>query len=173
MGAQQRREDVLEAALAEFSHRGLHGGSTITIAREAGLSHPNLFRLFATKKELFLAVLARLWETVEREMLRREPVGGPNPTAAMEDAWGELMARREVMLMMLQGYAASHDADIRDLMHRETKRVFEHVEAIPGAGTDKAHDFVANGMYYMVAVAMDLPARAADDPWADRFLSSE
>ncbi|MGW1659084.1 TetR/AcrR family transcriptional regulator [Streptomyces atratus] len=53
LSAEQRREDVLAAALREFSQKGLHGGSTVAIAADAGLSQPNLFRLFATKKELF------------------------------------------------------------------------------------------------------------------------
>jgi hypothetical protein len=82
------------------------------------------------------------------------------------------MEHRELMLMMVQGYAACDDPDIRDLMHRETQSIFEQVEAMPGVGTDKAHAFVAEGMFYLVAAAMDLPARAADDPWAERFLSS-
>ncbi|PZG25591.1 hypothetical protein C1I98_34495 [Spongiactinospora gelatinilytica] len=59
VGARQRREEVIEAALVEFSRKGLRGGSTIAIARRAGLSHANLFRLFPTKKKLFLAVLTR------------------------------------------------------------------------------------------------------------------
>ncbi|GII85714.1 TetR family transcriptional regulator [Sphaerisporangium siamense] len=171
MGAQQRREEVLAAALQEFSHKGLHGGSTMTIARAADLSHPNLFRLFSTKKELFMEVLVRAFEMIEREMLPRGATG-TDPTKAMADAWCELMAHRELMLVLLQGYAASDDPDIRDLMQRATQGIFERVEAMPGVGTDKAHTFVAEGTLYMIAAAMDLPARAAGDPWADRFLTS-
>ena len=50
-----RREAVLEAAAAEFSRKGLHGASTDAIAKAAGISQPYLFRLFGTKKELYLA----------------------------------------------------------------------------------------------------------------------
>ena len=41
----------------EFALRGLHGASTDAIARRAGISQPYLFRLFGSKKELFIAVI--------------------------------------------------------------------------------------------------------------------
>src|SRR5918912_360707 len=53
--ADERRAEILEAARAEFADRGLDGASTDTIARRAGLSQPYLFRLFGTKKGLFVA----------------------------------------------------------------------------------------------------------------------
>ncbi|WP_103503787.1 MULTISPECIES: TetR/AcrR family transcriptional regulator [unclassified Streptomyces] len=172
VSAQQRREEILTAALDEFSHKGFHGGSTVTIAKQVGISHPNLFRLFSTKKELFLAVLNRLFETVGREMLQRGEAAGGDPRATMEDAWGALMGDRESMLMLLQGYAASEDPDVRDLMHRATREIFERVEALPGFDADQAHAFVAEGTLYMIAAAMDLPSRVSNDPWAERFMTS-
>ena len=53
--AEERREEILAVALRHFAIGGLHGTSTEAIAREAGISQPYLFRLFRTKKELFLA----------------------------------------------------------------------------------------------------------------------
>jgi TetR/AcrR family transcriptional regulator len=172
VSTERRREQILEAALKEFSHKGLHGGSTVNIAKAVEISHPNLFRIFSTKKELFIAVLEQAFATVAREMLAAGEATDGNPLQAMADAWGALMERRELMLILLQGYAACEDPDIRDLMHRWTREVFERMEALPGVGTDPAHDFFAAGMLYMVAASMDLPARAEHDAWADRFLAS-
>src|ERR671932_153376 len=53
--AEERRTEILEAARAEFADRGFEGASTDTIARRAGISQPYLFRLFGTKKDLFIA----------------------------------------------------------------------------------------------------------------------
>ncbi|WP_227998959.1 TetR/AcrR family transcriptional regulator [Nocardia australiensis] len=169
---EQRREQILAAALKEFSHKGLHGGSTVNIAKEAGISHPNLFRIFSTKPELFVAVLEQTFATVAREMIVTGEAADGDPLRAMADAWGVLMENRELMLMLLQGYAACEDPSIRDLMHRSTRDIFEQMEAMPEVGTDRAHDFFAAGMLYMVAASMDLPARAEHDAWADRFLAS-
>ncbi|MFI0420706.1 TetR/AcrR family transcriptional regulator [Spongiactinospora sp. 9N601] len=145
VGARQRREEVIEAALVEFSRKGLRGGSTIAIARRAGLSHAGLFRLFPTKKKLFLAVLTRVFEKIEREL------------PAVEDIWAVPIARREPLLMLLQGYAASDEPDVRDLMHRATRALFERVEAMPGVGTDKARIFAAAGALHILGSAMGSP----------------
>jgi len=59
MPAAERREMVLEAAMAEFAVHGLAGTSTEDVARRAGISQPYLFRLFPTKKALFLALVGR------------------------------------------------------------------------------------------------------------------
>src|ERR1700740_2181426 len=64
MSAEERREAVLEAALAEFAIRGLAGTSTEDVARRAGISQPYLFRLFPSKKALFLALVERCFERV-------------------------------------------------------------------------------------------------------------
>lgn len=162
---------LLAAGLTEFSHRGLHGGSTVSIADAVGISHPNLFRVFRTKHELFLAVLEEAFARIDREMIA---VGAraQAPLETMSDAWGVLMQDRELMLMLLQGYAASSDAVIRDRMRAWTQATFESFEAMDGVTTDQAHDFFADGMLYMMAASMDLEATAAREPWARRFLNS-
>src|SRR2546423_12021630 len=65
MSAEQRRETVLEAAVTEFALRGLAGTSTEDVARRAGISQPYLFRLFPTKKALFLALVERCYQRIE------------------------------------------------------------------------------------------------------------
>ena len=57
--AEERREQILEVALAEFAAHGFEGGSTESIARAVGISQPYVFRLFGTKKELFIATIER------------------------------------------------------------------------------------------------------------------
>lgn len=169
---EQRREQILQAALVEFSHKGLHGGSTVAIAAEVGVSQPNIFRIFPTKHSLFVAVLERVFRKVEVIMLAAGERDPEQPLQTMSDAWGVLMEERENMFMLLQGYAASDDPVVRDLMHDWTRAMFERMEVLPGVGEDAAHDFIAAGMLYMVATAMDLPARAARDEWAARFLAT-
>src|SRR5215218_6723971 len=57
--ADERREEILVVAMEEFGEHGLHGTSTDTVARKAGVSQPYLFRLFGTKKELYLESVRR------------------------------------------------------------------------------------------------------------------
>src|SRR6476659_2948897 len=57
--ADDRSRAVLAAAFQSFARGGLHGTSTEEIAEAAGISQPYLFRLFATKKRLFVATIER------------------------------------------------------------------------------------------------------------------
>src|ERR1043165_6198643 len=57
--ATERRDEILEAALVEFAAHGLDGGSTDAIAKAVGISQPYVFRLFGTKKQLFMATVER------------------------------------------------------------------------------------------------------------------
>src|SRR3954462_3056819 len=84
--ADERREEILAAALEEFGEHGLHGTSTDAIARRAGVSQPYVFRLFGTKKELYVDVVKRcLRETLA---LFQEASAGKQGEEAL-DAIGE------------------------------------------------------------------------------------
>jgi AcrR family transcriptional regulator len=78
--ADERRVAVLAAANIEFALRGLHGASTDAIARRAGISQPYLFRLFGSKKELFIAVIedcfARTLESFRARRVRKSARAG-------------------------------------------------------------------------------------------------
>jgi AcrR family transcriptional regulator len=68
---------------------GFRGTSTAVIAREAGISQPCLFRLFRTKKELFLAAGERTCQQL-LETFRRAAAAAPpgERLQAMGHAYG-------------------------------------------------------------------------------------
>src|ERR671914_2446270 len=74
--AEDRREEIVGIAFRHFGEGGYHGTSTEAIAREAGISQPYLFRLFRTKKELFLACVDRADGKVS-EVFRRAAAAAP------------------------------------------------------------------------------------------------
>ena len=57
MSGQDRREQVLRIAAEEFAAGGLHGTSAEVIARRAGITQAYVFRMFGTKKALFIDVV--------------------------------------------------------------------------------------------------------------------
>src|SRR5690349_19517513 len=65
--ADERRADIVEVAIRAFASSGLHGTSTEDIARLAGVSQPYLFRLFGTKRDLFVAALDRMFGRLRAE----------------------------------------------------------------------------------------------------------
>jgi AcrR family transcriptional regulator len=73
---QRRREAVLDAAAALFLEHGFHGTSVDDLGAAAGISGPGLYRHFASKDALLMAVLDRLWSQL-KPALDRIPVLPP------------------------------------------------------------------------------------------------
>jgi AcrR family transcriptional regulator len=59
MAGEERRLQILEVAVSLFSKRGFRGTTTKEIAQAAGVSEAMVFRHFATKEELYTAILNR------------------------------------------------------------------------------------------------------------------
>ena len=57
MAAEDRRLQILRVAVSLFSQRGFGGTTTKEIAQAAGVSEAMVFRHFATKQELYSAIL--------------------------------------------------------------------------------------------------------------------
>jgi AcrR family transcriptional regulator len=158
MSAAQRRESVLEAAVIEFAARGLEGTSTEDVARRAGISQPYLFRLFPTKKALFLALVERCFRRVEEAFTTAAAdLTGDAALDAMGDAYEALLADRTLLLLQLHSYAACGDPEIKAATRAGFKHLWELVERVSGLPTDRIVTFFAMGMLMNVAAAMDLP----------------
>ena len=169
--AEVRREEILEAAMKEFAHGGLHGTSTDAIAKRAGISQPYLFRLFGTKKELFMASSRRCFARVLASF-QEAAAGktGEEAFTAMGQAYDQLLADREMLLGQMQMYAACSDPEIRDATRAGFAALFRYVEEVTGAETLRIRDFFAMGMLMNVAAAMDLPQICStDDTWAQEL----
>lgn len=171
--AEERREAVIDAARHEFALHGLHGASTDAIARAAGISQPYLFRLFGSKRELYLAVNERCFERT-LETFRQAATGkaGADALQAMGDAYGRLIEDDRTMLQgQLQAYAAScEDDEIRAATARGFGRLVDYVEAVSGADPRTVTRFFAQGMLYNVMAALELTVGAASkESWAKRL----
>jgi AcrR family transcriptional regulator len=172
MSADERREAVLRVAIAEFARTGLHGTSTEKIAAGADISHPYLFRLFRTKKELFLACLDRCHERLHETFTRAaDEAGDEDRLHAMGKAYVDLLADREMLLLQLQGYAACDDADVRRTASDGYAELWQLVERLSGASEEEVRAFFATGMLLNMAAAMDLPQIAGEPGWALDHLS--
>ena len=54
MKKENRRKQILDAAMTVFVEKGFLGSTTLEIAKTAGVSEVTLFRYFSSKKEIFL-----------------------------------------------------------------------------------------------------------------------
>ncbi|MGC8511629.1 MAG: TetR/AcrR family transcriptional regulator [Acidimicrobiales bacterium] len=71
MPAQQRRNQLLDAALERFARKGYHDTSMEEIAEAAGVTKPVLYHHFASKTELFVELLDTVGEKLLLDMSAR------------------------------------------------------------------------------------------------------
>jgi AcrR family transcriptional regulator len=168
--ADERRDEILDAAMVEFAERGLHGGSTEEIAKRAGISQPYVFRLFGSKKELFKAIVARcLRETLETFQRAAEGKRGEEALHAMGEAYMQLLADRSRLRAQMQAYAACDDPDLREVVRNGYGDLVAYVERVSGLPPAEVSRFFATGMLLNVIASMDL--YESPEGWSDRLLS--
>jgi AcrR family transcriptional regulator len=170
--AEERREEILAVAIEHFAVGGYHGTSTEVIARESGISQPYLFRLFHTKRELFLACTTRACEKVLivfRRAAETAPAG--EKLTAMGRAYvEELLPDRHAVLMLMQAFAASADPEIRVPVRARYGEVVTEVAELAGATPGDVWPFFAHGALLDIVTTLELHEIADEAPWAAAWL---
>jgi AcrR family transcriptional regulator len=142
----------------------------VLLAAAAGISQPYLFRLFGTKKELFVATVDRCMDdTVELFRTAAATLRGQDALEAMGDAYVEMVTTdRDRLLLQLQAYAACGDDDVREAMRRGFGNLYRYVEAVSGLPMEAVAQWFAKGMLLNVITSMDL--WNARDAWSQRLI---
>jgi AcrR family transcriptional regulator len=169
--AEERRAAVLEAALTEFGDHGFEGASTDAIARAAGISQPYLFRLFGTKKELFIASTESCFGiTYTRFAEVSDGLHGEEALEAMGYAYKAMIAEDPRRLrMQMQSYAACDDPEIAAVVRRGFGRLVDLIES-KGADPERAMRFFAAGMLINVMASMGV--LGGQEPWAAKLIAA-
>lgn|SRR5487761_989095 len=156
MRADERREQVLHAALPVFARHGYEGTSTEDVAKAAGISQPYLFRLFETKRALFIALVGRGFERVGRVFSAAAGgLTGKPALEAMGQANLQLLADRDLLLLQLHAYAACHDPEVRAATRKAFTRLWDVVAEVAGVPSEEVAAFFAEGMLLNVIAAVD------------------
>src|SRR5438067_11462644 len=165
LSAAERKDDLLVAAMIEFAERGLEGTSTEDIARRAGISQPYLFRLFGTKKELFIATVTRCFrETLELFQRAAEGKRGQEAMDAIGHAYmGQLETNRTWLRAQMQAYAASDDPEIRAVVRAGYGDLIAYVRRVSDADWPTVWQFFASGMLMNVLASMQVTDNP--EPW--------
>lgn len=170
-----RRRSILDAAVACFERRGLHGTTTDDIAAEAGLSNGALYRYFDGKDAIIEAIAAER-HAQERELLT-VALRDPDPRRAVHDfvvayfewladpdelrrrrvnvhVWAEALVDDRLATIVVEGVAPARDA-----VHA--------LDAAVAAGALPAH-VDANALVQVVLAMMQgFVLQAAWDPAVD------
>jgi AcrR family transcriptional regulator len=171
--ASERRDALIEAAVHEFAHGGLHGTPVDRIARKVGVAQPYVFSLFGSKRELFLAAVERNFELVANTFTKAaaefDPATAP-PDADLKQAMGQayvemLTTDRDYLMLQLQAYAACDDDEIRERVRAAYAGLVAHVESLWDASTEEIDEFFRYGMWLNVAAALGVEDLSAGCDW--------
>jgi AcrR family transcriptional regulator len=159
--SEERREQLVDAAVKEFAANGFHATSTTVIAKRAGISQPYVYALFPSKQELFLAANERVVERIRGAFA--EAARGLNDPADRLDAMGEaymgFLEDRDEIMFQHQANAAAGDPGLREPVRREFMRLIDDVGRLSGAPDEDVWNFMAKGMLLNVIAALDLPEK--------------
>jgi AcrR family transcriptional regulator len=171
--ADARRASVLNAAIVEFAKSGYAGTSTEAIATRAGISQPYLFRLFGTKKELFIATYNVVASRIEDAFIAvAKESEGEEAMMRMGVAYLELLQDPDLLQVQLHGFvAAAADADIAAACQDTFRRLWRLANDATHAEPAVMREFFAQGMLCNVMAAIDL--KSVDEPWAQSFFDED
>ncbi|SRR6266540_3729541 len=159
--SEERREQLVAAAVTEFAANGFHATSTTAIAKRAGISQPYVYALFPNKHELFLAANAEVKQRIRGAFA--DAARGLESTEerlqAMGRAYIALLENREEIMFQHQANAAAGDPALREPIRREFMRLFDDVGRLSGATEEEVWHFMAKGMMLNVIAALDLPEK--------------
>lgn len=154
----ERRQQVIEAAVKEFAANGFHATSTTAIAKRAGISQPYIYALFPNKRELFLAVDRHVVDRIRRAFLEAAR-GKDTPDErleAMGHAYLELLANRDEIRFQMQAHAAAGDPDLAEPIRKEFMGLWEDVKHMSGASDEQMREFMGKGMLLNVVASLEL-----------------
>ena len=132
--AKERKAAVLECACGMFSSGSYRGTTTADIAREAGVTEPILYRHFASKRDLYLAVLEESWSRLH-DLWEQAVAGQPDPrfwVGAMGHAYFSSKDRKVLCaeLWMQALIEASDEPEIRRFLRKQMREVHDFVSGV-------------------------------------------
>ena len=166
--ADVRRETIAGAALRVFGKTGYHATPVADIAAASGYSQAYVFRLFSDKLTLFVAALdlcfARIGQTIDAGAGRAADRTPGAILEAMGDAYAELIADRDLLMLQVHAQSASDIPEIRDAMRRGLVGVVAIAGERSGGDQVAIQQFIAYGQLCHLIVTAGLDG--VDASWA-------
>lgn len=163
--AGERREQILDAAIAVFGELGYAGATTDRVARAAGISQPYVVRLFGTKEALFIETLRHTLDRLLTTFRAALAADGDGTSAEyrLGEAYLHLVEDRGVLLTLLHGYLMGSDPVIGPVARDGFLQVFRMLRDEARFTPDQIHRFLADGMLINTLLATGIGVDAASD----------
>ena len=172
--AEERRAQILEAALECFARKGFHAATMDDLVRASGLSKGSLYWHFSSKEEVFLALFEAFtqntfaeWDRLRAEghetleVLERVTLGGLERMGGLEGlgAWVEFFAHPQARARFAAVYRETRSRLEASLLRdMEAGRLRSQPTAAPGLAA--ALTAAAEGLLLQAIVDADFDLRA-------------
>lgn len=139
--AAERRQQLVETALALFADRGLHGTSMDDIAEAAGVTKPVLYQHFRSKRALFTELL----DQVSLQLLTAITKATAQATTPREQvelgltAYFQFVADYHSSFVLLFGDGTRRDEDFASAVTAVENSIADFIAALIDADLDDEH----------------------------------
>lgn len=173
--AGERREQILAAASLVFGERGYFGATTDQIARAAGISQPYVVRMFGSKENLFVEVLARaldkLLDAFTSTIAAWRADGSPDDiTRRLGTAYVNLIEDRGLLLSLMQAFSMGQEPAIGAKARAGFIEIYRLLREETGFEPEQARSFLAEGMLLNTLLGLRLPDEYGSDAAAAELL---
>ena len=164
MSSEERREQIVEAAIAVFGAKGYVGTTTDDVARAASVSQPYVVRLFGTKENLFLAALDSALERL-LSAFRSTPEGDdPHQRGElMGQAYLGLLEVRGLHQILSHAFLLGAHPVIGPAARAGFARVWHFLRDDAGYTSEEAQKFLAMGMLINTMVGLRMTGEYGKD----------
>jgi AcrR family transcriptional regulator len=159
LSSEERREQIIEAALAVFGARGYVGTTTDQVAKAAGVSQPYVVRLFGSKENLFLEALQAACDELLRTFraaLTAPDDGELTVQNRIGSAYVELLRIRGLHQTMSHAYLLGSHPVIGPAARRGFAEVWKFFRDEAGFDVEETRGFMAQGMLINTMIGMRL-----------------
>lgn len=119
----ERRQQALPVLAKTFAESGYAATTTADLAAGCGLQEPQLYRLWPSKKAMFLAVIEYLYDvTIEQWQARLGAVEPGQAIEALLDYDGRKRGSSGLHRITFAGLSESRDPEVREALVRLHKR---------------------------------------------------
>jgi AcrR family transcriptional regulator len=139
--APARREQLLAVGLEVFARQGFHGTSMNDVADAAGVTKPVLYQHFASKRELYLALLDEVGRELLEAIAKATAVAadGRSQTEAGFGAYFRWVDDDRDAFLLLFGSGARRDEEFAEAVRKVEEAIAEAIEPLIAADIDPGH----------------------------------
>ena len=131
--AEERRRQILDAAVNVFARLGFSAAGTADIAAAAGIGEPTIYRYFANKREVYVAAVRGASDEI-LEHWTQISADAPDALAALQQIgiwyFQRLQQHPELLLLRSRSISDPQDGDITEVVRGAYLEIVRFVEAL-------------------------------------------